>query len=101
MATPERWEVLAYVRGQGIRGATRREVMERWLTDGGPISGKLSTLHRDGHLAMLAETRGGRFHVYVAPEYVRERPTREHARNAPCPHCGRRRFDEEGKTWQE
>ena len=95
---PTRAVVVAWVRAREHEGATRLEAMRAFgLSDGGPISGKLSTAHRDGLLARLAETRSG-FSVYVGPEHVKGRRTKAHGRNAPCPIVGRRRYDPDETT---
>lgn len=44
----------------------------------GQVSSAFSTMHEHGYLARLDERRG-RYEVYVLPEHVNGRPTREHA----------------------
>jgi hypothetical protein len=99
-----RAEVLTYVRERGRYGATAREVESASGNDHGKISGKLSTLHRDGHLALTIAKRAG-YGVYKAPEHVLDREgVRQHGHNRPCPHCGRRPHfqdeQEEEREWQ-
>jgi hypothetical protein len=86
--------VLSWVVRRGTGGATRTEAIEAFEMDGGPISGKLSGLHKDGLLACLEEKRGGNY-VYVGPLFVVGRETREPRKNKPCPHCGLRSYNED------
>jgi len=73
--------VNALVASQGTRGLTIGELRD--VAQGyhhGTLSGSLSSLHRDGVIAMLDEKRNGNL-IYVAPENINNRPTRAQGRN--------------------
>lgn len=67
------------VRDAGPSGVTVKEVRERLDQHHGHASGDLSTLHRVGKINRLAQTRLGN-KIYVAPEYVNDRPTEPQGR---------------------
>lgn len=72
----------------GLFGVTWKELADATGWHHGTASGALSVLHKDGHLARLAESRN-RCRVYVLPEYVAGRPTEQHGRKPhTCPNCG-------------
>lgn len=58
----------------GMRGVTWYEVSSRLRVHHGNSSGALSTLHKQGTLARLCETRGG-CSIYVTPSSVGLRET--------------------------
>jgi hypothetical protein len=94
--------ILAALGTCGQTGATWREMLDIVAADDptvhhGTISGALSNLHRDGRVALLAETRPQqRSKVYVLPEHVAGRPTIAPRSNRPvaavvkyvCVKCG-------------
>jgi hypothetical protein len=61
-------------------GATWKDVAGRYDWHHGQASGALSTLHKEGRVARLAEERRTKCAVYVLPEHVGERPTAAHGR---------------------
>jgi hypothetical protein len=74
---------LALIRERQSAGACWYELADRYGWHHGIASGALSTLHKDGRLARLTETRvapGGRrgCKVYVLPEWVGGRDTEPH-----------------------
>lgn len=69
----------AFITSQGAYGATAAEVAKHLAgPHHGQVSSALSTMHEDGYLARLAERRQ-KFEVYVHPDSVAGRETREHA----------------------
>jgi hypothetical protein len=84
--------VLSYVRERRGYGVTWWELADHYGWHHGVASGALSTLHKDGRLDRLTETRvapGGRrgCKVYVLPEWVLHRDTEVHS-------SARRKVDE-------
>lgn len=76
---------LALVGGAGDRGFTVRELRETLQVHHGSASGALSTLHKNGDLARLSETRM-RNKVYVTPRHVNGRDTETQGRSGkPVP----------------
>lgn len=68
------------------RGATISEVTAALGKAANGVSGCLSILHGQGHVALLAEQRGEQ-QIYVLPKYVGDRetvPRRQHH----CDGCG-------------
>ena len=61
---------------RGERGTTVKELREQTGMHHGSASGVLSVLHKTGRIACLDEKRD-RCHVYVLPENVGDRTTRE------------------------
>jgi hypothetical protein len=81
--------VLAYLDGQQAHGATVKEIREHFGWHHGQASSVLSTLHKgnpakgqDPRIDRLAEVRDG-CEVYVLPEHVNGRETRQHGRVTP------------------
>lgn len=80
--------VLAYLAAQGEVGATWKEVDAGlgWQHHG-RTTGALSVLHKAGVIDRLAETRPphgrGKCEVYVLPQHVKGRETRQHGRSTP------------------
>lgn len=78
-------QLLAYLRAEGVVGATVAEIKDaasllngngrlpREFEHHGTASGTLSILHRAGKIARLTGTRNGA-HVYVLPEHIDDRP---------------------------
>lgn len=69
----------------GERGATWTEIAGALHWHHGQASGALSTLHKAGRISRLLLERRGKCAVYVLDEYVGERPTAPHGRQAPPP----------------
>ena len=63
----------------GDRGITWGELAVALETHHGPASGVLSSLHREGKIARLAQTRGGS-KIYVLPGHVAGRDTEKYGR---------------------
>lgn len=59
-------------------GMTVKEFTHLTGVHHGQVSGAFSTMHQAGYLARLQERRA-KYEVYVLPEHVNGRPTREHA----------------------
>jgi hypothetical protein len=77
--------VLGIANTLGEQGLTVVDLREITDLHHGQASSALSTLHRLGQLAMLAERRD-RCHVYVVPKYIGERDTVEPRRNKSREH---------------
>lgn len=76
--------VLRTLDHQGTTGATWAELANVYGWHHGQASGALSTLHKSGLVARLAERRQ-RSHVYVLPQHVADRPTQPHGSNRHGP----------------
>lgn len=72
-------EVLSALRRHLHYGLTWKELADTYGWHHGNASGALSVLHKEGHIARLAEARG-KCKVYVLPEYVGARDTEAHGR---------------------
>jgi hypothetical protein len=72
--------VLTWLAERGPVGATWKDVAGRYDWHHGQASGALSTLHKEGRVARLAEERRTKCAVYVLPEHVGDRPTAAHGR---------------------
>jgi hypothetical protein len=79
-ATVGQKNALAYVANRGYYGATFAELSKHYGVHHGKTSGPLSTLHKTGRLARLAEERNG-CKVYVLPIHVDGRATEPHGGN--------------------
>jgi DNA-binding transcriptional regulator GbsR (MarR family) len=77
---------LTHLRHNSERGLTWKELSEITNWHHGQASGVLSVLHRAGLIARLKETRN-RCLVYVAPEFVNNRPL-SNQKIKTCKHCG-------------
>jgi len=77
---------LTHLRHNTGRGLTWKELAEITNWHHGQASGVLSVLHKAGLIARLQETRN-RCLVYVAPEYVFNRPL-SNQKIKTCKHCG-------------
>lgn len=72
--------ILKMVADADTYGITALEVEERTGLGHGVVSGCLSSMHMDGLVCRLADTRR-RYGVYVLPENVVGREVREHRSN--------------------
>lgn len=63
---------------KGSAGMTVKEFTHLSGEHHGQVSGAFSTMHQRGDLARLTERRA-RYEVYVVPQYLNGRQTREHA----------------------
>lgn len=66
--------IAALLLAAGERGETSAILGATLGRGHGQVSGALSTMHKNGHVAMLAEIRDGQ-HVYVLPQFVAGRAT--------------------------
>lgn len=80
-------QLFVLIKESGERGITAKEATEALDGYHGPISGKLSYLHKAGEIFRLVEKRDN-FKVYVHPLYVRGRTIERQGRQRNCPHCG-------------
>lgn len=70
-------QISGLVLGSGHTGLTIAELRAAVPGDHhGTLSGTLSVLHKEARIAMLTAKRGG-CHIYVSPQYVEGRETRE------------------------
>jgi len=72
--------VYAQVVRAGKEGMTDSEVQRALMIGHGASSAALTRLHQQGHIARLAERRN-RNEVYVATEFIDDRPTIEYRPN--------------------
>jgi hypothetical protein len=67
----------------GAMGLTWGELAGRYDWHHGAASASLSALHKHGLIARLSEQRG-RCKVYVAHEFINDRPTEQYGRKKPA-----------------
>lgn len=79
--------VLKSLYAAGIAGRTWGEISDEIGAHHGVTSGRLSLLHKSGHIARLSAKRGGS-KVYVDKEFVAGRKTEPYGRSRQCPNCG-------------
>lgn len=81
--TERQRKVLLYLASRGIEGATWKDLATYYGWHHGQASGALSVLHKEGHIARLADERRSRCAVYVLPEKVHGRATVTQGRQSP------------------
>lgn len=74
-------DTLRWLQGAGPDGVTWSELGAALGMHHGSASGVLSVLHKEGRIARLRDVRRKRCSVYVALEYVNDRPTASHKSN--------------------
>lgn len=74
-------QVLFLLAGEGVLGATWKEVADRLGWHHGQASGALSVLHKEGKVERLVARRN-RCSVYVLPQFRHGRPASPHGRRA-------------------